>query len=123
MRQLPFVRALAATCALLLAGWHAVPARGSEAVPSEDQVKAAYLYNFTKFVEWPDSAFASPTAPIVIGIYGVDPFGPLIDDMVRNNTVAGRPLAVRRSVRMQDLRACHVVFVGGSREPMAEGLA
>ncbi|MGE3177555.1 MAG: YfiR family protein [Vicinamibacterales bacterium] len=87
--------------------------RGAEAdrLAGEYQVKAAYLFNFAKFVEWPAEAFASPDAPVVIGIYGPDPFGAALESLVRDKKLAGRPLAIRRSSAMGDLRASHLVFV------------
>jgi hypothetical protein len=88
----------------------------------EYQVKAAYLYNFAKFVEWPSAAFSTPDAPLVIGVYGEDPFGPALDALVRDKTVKGRRCVIRRSVRMRDLRSSHVVFVGASQEPAAQAL-
>jgi hypothetical protein len=50
--------------------------------PSEYQVKAAFLFNFTKFVEWPDGSFDAPQAPIVVGIIGDDPFGNDLERMI-----------------------------------------
>ena len=63
---------------------------------TEYQVKAAYLFNFGQFVEWPAAAYSSPAAPFVIGIVGEDPFGNVIDDIVRGESLAGRPLLVKR---------------------------
>src|SRR5207247_11089166 len=55
--------------------------------PSEYLIKAGFIYNFAKFVEWPSAAFAQPDSPIVIGILGTDPFGPLIDQIVENKKI------------------------------------
>ncbi len=88
----------------------------------EYQVKAAYLYNFAKFVDWPADAFALPTSPLVIGVYGTDPFGSTLDDLLRDKQVGGRPFQIRRSVRMPDLRNSHIVFVGDAAEPVAAAL-
>lgn len=93
------------------------------AAVDEYQVKAAYLYNFAKFVEWPADAFASPAAPLVVGIYGNDPFGATLDNLLRDKRVSGRSFQVRRSTRMQDLRNSHIVFVGEGREPLAAAMA
>ena len=79
-----------AVVATLLAAAPALPA------PSEYQVKAVFLYNFSRFVEWPASAFAGPDAPFVVGVFGHDPFGADLDEIVRGETAAGRPLIVRR---------------------------
>jgi hypothetical protein len=74
-------------------------------------IKAAYLYHFAMFVDWPADAFSGRNSPIVIGIVGNDPFGPTIDDTVRNKRIDGRPLVVKRLDWSEDLRACHILFV------------
>lgn len=97
--------------------------RGASAMAFDEyQVKAAYLFNFAKFVEWPAASFATTDAPLVIGVYGADPFGPALDTLVRDKRIGGRPLQIRRSVRMQDLRSSHIVFVGQSTEPLSTSL-
>ncbi|MFQ5495464.1 MAG: YfiR family protein [Phycisphaerae bacterium] len=80
------------------------------------KVKAAYLYNFAKFVTWPKGAFDSDKAPLVIGVLGRDPFGRILDDTVQSKTVRGRRIEVRRLKwnREEDRKAlprCHVLFV------------
>jgi hypothetical protein len=64
--------------------------------PSEYQVKAIFLFNFSHFVDWPAEAFKSPTEPFIIGVLGADPFGPRLDEAVRGEHIAGHPLVVRR---------------------------
>lgn len=83
---------------------------------AEYRVKAAYLYNFTKYIEWPPGAFASASAPIVIGILGDDPFGKLLEETIRGRTSQGRPVTIRRSRRVDDLRDCQIVFISGSEK-------
>lgn len=78
---------------------------------SEYQLKAVFLYNFAQFVEWPDAAFTSPGAPLVIGVFGPDPFGPYLDGVVQGEKIGGRPLVVRRCTRLQDIAGCHILFV------------
>jgi hypothetical protein len=85
-------------------------------VASEYQVKAAFIYNFTKFTDWPPGAFSSPRAPIVIGILGEDPFGQTMDDLVRGETVRERPLVVKRLRAGNDLRSCHILFISQSEK-------
>ena len=63
------------------------------------------------FVDWPADAFSSRTSPIVIGIVGTDPFGPAIDDTVRDKRIDDRPLVVKRLDWGHDLRQCHILFV------------
>ena len=81
---------------------------------NEYQVKAAFLYTFAKFVEWPPQAFHSPSAPIAICILGDDPFGTFLDDAVRGKTVGDRPLAVYRMTDLTGVRDCNILFIAAS---------
>jgi hypothetical protein len=86
------------------------PAQGS--VAPEYQVKAVFLYNFAQFVEWPASAFPDSAGPLVICVLGEDPFGPYLDETVRGETVQAHPLIVQRSRHVEEIRSCHILFVG-----------
>jgi hypothetical protein len=77
----------------------------------EYQVKAAFLFNFLKFVEWPPGA---GDAPWVIGVLGHDPFGEVLDQTVRGKIVSGRPVEVRRYSRLSDVKGCNILFIGGA---------
>lgn len=77
----------------------------------EYQVKAAFLFNFAQFVEWGGAAFATPRTPIVIGVAGDDPFGPYLDNLVRNEKVGERALEVRRFHHLAEVTGCHILFV------------
>jgi hypothetical protein len=81
---------------------------------SEYQVKAVYLFNFGQFVEWPADAFASPDAPFVIGIVGDDPFGGMLENVVRGESLGARPIAVQKYHSVEDIRNCNIVFVARS---------
>jgi hypothetical protein len=76
------------------------------AVPLEYQVKAVYLFNFLKFVEWPSSARAGP---IIICVASQDPFGGALTDTVRDERISDRPLVTRLILEPES--RCHVVFV------------
>lgn len=80
----------------------------------EYQVKGVFLFQFTKFMEWPAEAFANPDAPIVIAILGDDPFGRGLDEAIKNEKSQGRRLEIRRIRRVEDARGCHVLFVSRS---------
>jgi len=97
-----------AACAALAA------ARAQETLPPEYQIKAAFLFNFVQFVEWPEHAFSAPDAPIRIGVLGPNPFQGKLVSTVQGETVRGRPLAVEHSARLADLLDCHLIFVGAS---------
>ena len=84
---------------------------------SEYEVKAAFLYNFAKFVEWPPSVFTDPKQPFNICILGADPFGHSLDDAVLGKTVANHPVSLVRAHQFQELLDCHILFVAGSQRP------
>ncbi len=81
---------------------------------NEYQVKAAFLYSFAKFVEWPPQAFSSPSSAIGICILGDDPFGNFLDDTVRGKSVGGRPLAVYRLTDFPAGHECKILFIASS---------
>lgn len=83
---------------------------------SEYQVKAAFLYNFAKFVDWPGDAFGHSNAPLVIGVIGDDPFGGALDQAINGKSIGGRSLAVRRLKWDQDPRSCHILFISSSEQ-------
>jgi hypothetical protein len=85
------------------------------APPTEYEVKAAYLYNFLKFVEWPKQGNVPATGPFCIAILGADPFDGVLDDTVAAKEVLGRRVTVRRVEQPKDAAGCHVVFVGHQR--------
>ncbi len=80
----------------------------------EYQVKAAFLYNFVKFVEWPAQAFKSPKEPITIGVIGRDPFRGALEEAIQGKVVAGRTLAVRFLPESATDCECQVIFVAVS---------
>ena len=101
------LRPRAAVLCLLLA---ALAARAQPPPSTEYEVKAAFLYNFAKFVEWPADAFADSRSHFVIGIVGSDPFGPGIDRALSNKVVHGRDLDVRRFPDAPPASGCHLLF-------------
>lgn len=105
----PFLAAVVLAC---------VPATAwTEAAASKEfQIKAAFLFNFTQFVEWPAGAFADGDAPIRIGILGDDPFGTALDDTIRDEKVQNRRLAVKRARRIGDLADCQLVYISESEK-------
>jgi hypothetical protein len=79
----------------------------------EYDIKAAFLINFARFTVWPDSAFSSPTAPLVLGIYGVDPFDRSTFDEIAKKPINGRRLEVRRIQSVSAIEGCHFLFING----------
>jgi hypothetical protein len=86
----------------------------SAQVADEYQVKAAFLYNFAKFVDWPSSAFKSPQEPISICIIGQDPFGGALEEAIRGKEIEGRTLVIHEVPDGVPTYACHILFVGSS---------
>ena len=91
-------------------------AQDSEA-SSEYLIKAGYIYNFAKLVEWPATAFAQPDSPIVIGIVGNDPFGPIIDKVLEGKKVNGHSFLIKRLKPTADVKECQILFIGSSLGP------
>ena len=92
------------------------PARAAAATPAplaEYEVKAAFLHNFARFVEWPEAA---ASGPLVVGVLGEDPFGPLLDRTFAGKTLRNQPIHVRRLARVEDAAGVHVVFISRSEE-------
>lgn len=87
--------------------------------PSEYLIKAGFIFNFAKFVEWPAPAFAQPDSPIVIGILGTDPFGTTIDQIVRDKKIGARGFVVKRLQWGKDIKElvdCKILFVSASEK-------
>ena len=83
----------------------------------EYSVKAAFLLNFTKFIEWPPGSFIDAQSPMEICILGKDPFGRTLDDLLQGENAGGRLLVARRIDQPPTARTCHVLYIGAfSRE-------
>ena len=96
--------------ALLLLPAQALPA------PSEYQVKAVFLFNFARFVDWPALTFVSERAPFMLCIYGADPFGADLDAVVQGEAVGGRPIEVRRLRDTREFRDCQILYIARDAE-------
>jgi hypothetical protein len=108
-------RALRRIGTLLLLVAYVCPCASAEAaaeIRTEAEVKAAFLFNFTKFVTWPPSAFEASNSPLSICILGDDPFGKMLDQLVDGEAVGGRKVVVERLHGEPVPKACQVVFVG-----------
>ncbi len=103
---------------LLLAGLLAAAAPQEREAP-EYEIKAAFLYNFATFVEWPSSAFPEKDSPFTVGVMGKDPFGTGLEEAFQGKTVNGRRIVVRRGADLKDLGACQLLFVSGSEADRA----
>ena len=93
-------------------------AENAAQAPSEYQVKAAFLYNFVKFIDWPATP-AAQDGPIELCVLGKDPFGGAIERVIEGKTVNGRPLVIRHIGDAVTARSCHVLFVSASETARA----
>jgi len=82
--------------------------------PGEYQVKAAYLYNFGRFVEWPAKLTTANTGPFTICVLGEDPFGPALDTTLAGETIANQKVAARRISSLQESVDCQILFISSS---------
>jgi len=78
---------------------------------SSAEVKAAFLYNFATFSEWPAEAFANPNSPFTIGVLGENPFGTALNEIVLNETKGGRPLTIKYFSQIEDVKDCQILFI------------
>jgi hypothetical protein len=78
---------------------------------SEYQVKAAFLFNFARFVEWPADAFLSADSPLQICVLGQDPFGRDFEQMIEDKTVSGHRIEIAHPEGVPQARACQILFI------------
>jgi hypothetical protein len=94
-------------------------AQAGDADSSEYLIKAGFIYNFAKFVEWPSATFSQPDSPIVIGVLGTDPFGSVLDRIVEDKKIGARGFVVKRykwGKDLKDLKDCKILFVSASEK-------
>jgi hypothetical protein len=103
-----------AAIALTLVLGHCLTAASPEQAFDEYQVKAAFLYNFAKFVQWPSEAFQTATEPIAICVLGQDPFGRSLADTVAGRAIEGRSIVVRHISDIKQAAGCHVLFISSA---------
>ena len=102
------VRLKVAVLAWVLVG---VPcSRAQRPKPSDYQVKAAYLYNFGRFVEWPSEHATAKSGPFTICILGQDPFGSALDATLAGETIGGKNVVAKRISTPQESAHCQIVF-------------
>ena len=114
---------LASMTLFLLPMWlMAFPAYGAgESEDLEHSVKAAFLYKFASYVEWPANAFPKADAPIAIAVTGSDVIAAELGRLVAGRTAQGRPIVVKRLAPGDPLAGVHILFVGpGDAERLAQ---
>jgi len=108
---------------MVVASMTPVTAANSELTALEYKVKAGYLINFAKFVEWPSTAFETPSAPLVVGLIGSAHFGQVLQEMLDGRTVNGRAFSLRQLGAGDDIGSCHILFVGSAETRPAAHIA
>jgi len=93
-----------------------VPANADPSIPLEYQIKAAYLYKFTRFVEWPEEALPDTLSTITIGVLGEGDMYAALESIVKGKQVKGRRLGIKHFGKAEDLVFCHVLFIGRSEK-------
>ena len=121
-RKIGIRRLFAMTVLLLIICFNFAALASAQSV-EESRVKAAYLYNFAKFVEWPSGAFRNPDDPAVICVVGDERTSDVLEPAVSGKKANGRPVEARRPHSSAEFKSCHVLFIGFSdKERIAQSL-
>ena len=100
----------------------ATQAARAEGESREYAIKAAFIYNFAQFTEWPADAFTDGAAPITIGVVGDDPFNGVLERTVSGKSVGGRKFAIKHLAAADDLGGCHILFIASSAQGKADDI-
>lgn len=106
---------------LLLAGGLLPGAAAAQQQATEASIKAAFLYKFAGYIEWPANAFTAPDAPLVIGITGSDEVAAELERLLPGRSINSRPVLVRRFREGEPPKGAHIVFIGRG-EPNARAV-
>jgi hypothetical protein len=93
---------------------------GAQPVSREYQLKAAFVYNFAQFTDWPEDVLADTSQPFVIGVLGANYFGGALEEVVRGETVRGHKLHVEYYHAVEEIRTCHILFISQSEDRRLE---
>lgn len=94
----------------------AFPGAAQSPISGEYEVKAAFLFHFAQFVEWPEETFKDATSPMTYCTVGKEPFHGLLDAALSGKTIGARPIRVVHLKQPQEVAGCQVLFVGGAEE-------
>lgn len=100
---------------LFFIGWVGTAAMQTQSSREHD-LKAVLLFNLTRFVEWPPAAFADPEAPFVIGILGHDPYGKVLDEVVRMESYGRHKIQVVRYRDVESAKECQILFIAADED-------
>lgn len=105
----PFAKLMCVLGLLLLSS-----GRAQDSPPSEYQIKAAFIFQFAKFIEWPREAMPGPSLPMVLGILGDIPAGANFQQTFANKSINDHPLLVKEFRQAADVTNCHILFISSS---------
>lgn len=105
---------------IILMQW-TVHTSGQPAVESEYRLKAAFIYNFAKFVHWPDNNQPDQSRPFIIGVFGVDPFNNDLD-IIKGKKIGDSEIDIRRYESVSDIEWCSILFIGSSERKNIQAL-
>ncbi|MGA2869228.1 MAG: YfiR family protein [Verrucomicrobiota bacterium] len=88
----------------------------AQATSKEYQIKAAFLFNFMQFVEWPPTVFKSADDPFRIGVLGQDPFNAALEETVQGETISNHKIIVEHAMQVDDLKNCQLIFISKSEK-------
>jgi hypothetical protein len=114
-------RCVACVCIAILAASGAAVAEDDASL--EQRVKAAFLYQFAGYVEWPPNSFAQPSTPVTIAVLGADSLAAELSQVVTGRTVGGRPVTVKRVKPGESLAGVHILFIGRAENTRLSQLA
>ena len=88
----------------------------AQATSKEYQIKAAFLFNFIQFVQWPPTVFKNADDPFRIGVLGQDPFNAALEDTVQGETISNHKIIVEHAMQVDDLKNCELIFISKSEK-------
>ncbi len=100
----------------VMAGVETAPAASHESHELSRRIKAGFLFTFVKYVDWAPDAFVATSNAVVIGVLGKDPFGPVLETVVEGKKFNDHPVRIERFQRVEDIGACHVLYVSESEK-------
>lgn len=109
--------------AVMLCAFFGLTPHATAQVSKEYQLKAVFLWRLAQFTQWPGDAFETPESPIAICVFGENPFGDALNAAVAGETAHGRKLVVQRQRALEQIRACHIVFVSAVGPRQARDVA
>jgi hypothetical protein len=112
-KMVVMITILIAFCSVCVSGQGSLP---------EHEVKAAFIYNFSKFVDWPSNAFPSSDSPLAIGVIGDSSLKNTLQRIVSNENINGRSIVVSQAKNDENLKRYHILFVGKSELNKTSGI-